>query len=257
MSVAAAETLEGRVALVTGAGRGIGRSIAIGLAEMGALVALVSRSRDELDEVASAIAAAGGIALVAPADVSDRARITEVLEQVVEELGPVDVLINNAAVVWPVAPTTTIDIADFARALAINVVAPAAITLDVLPSMLERRWGRIVNVSSGVAGRPQLMGGANAYVTSKAALEGHSLNLANELDGSGVIVNVYRPGGVDTSMQGWIRDQGPDKVGAALHERFVQNFEDGALISPEESAASLLRRIAGNATGQIWDVRDK
>jgi len=257
MSIAKAETLEGRVALVTGAGRGIGRSIAIGLAEMGAVVVLVSRSSNELDEVASAIAAVGGTALVAPADVSDRAQVTEVLKRVVDELGPVEVLVNNAAVVWPVAPSTTIDIAEFERALEINVVAPAALTLDVLPSMLERGWGRVVNVSSGVAGQPQRMGGANAYVTSKAALEAHTLNLAAELQGSGVGLNVYRPGIVDTSMQGWIRDQGPDRVGAALHERFVKHYEEGALISSEESAAALLRRIASDATGQIWDVLDE
>ena len=257
MSVGAAETIKGRVALVTGAGRGIGRSVAIGLAEMGASVALVSRSELELEEVAAAISASGGSALVAPADVSDRAQISAVLGRIVDELGPVDILVNNAAVLWPVAPSTTIDIAEFARTIEINVLAPVALTFDVLPSMLARRWGRIVNVSSGIVARPQMMGGANAYVTSKSALEGHTINLANELAETGVSVNVYRPGGVDTSMQGWVRAQGPQRVGAALHERFVKNFEGGTLISPEASAASLLRRIAGNATGQIWDVQDE
>lgn len=224
---------------------------------MGAAVVVLSRSADELEEVASLITDAGGTARAVRGDVSDRAQIASALERVRRELGPVDVLINNAAVVWPVAASTTIEIADFAKALEINVVGPAALTFEVLPSMLERGWGRIVNVSSGVAARPQMMVGANAYITSKAALEGHTLNLAAELHGSGVSVNVYRPGGVDTSMQGWIRSQGPEKVGVALHERFVQNYEEGALISPDESAASLLCRLASDATGQIWDVRDQ
>ena len=84
------------------------------------------------------IADSGGVALAAAADVSDRAKVKVVLDRVRRELGPVDVLINNAAVVWPVAPFTTIDLADFATALEINVVAPVALTFNVLPSMLER-----------------------------------------------------------------------------------------------------------------------
>jgi NAD(P)-dependent dehydrogenase (short-subunit alcohol dehydrogenase family) len=79
---------------------------------------------------------------------------------------------------------------------------------------------------------------ANAYATSKAALEAHTVNLAAELSGSGVTVNVFRPGGVDTAMQAWIRAQAPVLVGAALHERFVDNYEQGTLLSPERSACS-------------------
>ena len=257
MSAEAPRLLNGRVALVTGAGRGIGRSIAIGLAAMGVATVLLARSQDELDEVASTIAAVGGAALAVRADVADRTQVASALDRARRELGPIDIVINNAAVVWPVAPSTTIDIAEFAAAIEVNVIGAVALSLAAIPAMLERGWGRIVNVSSGVAGRPQLMTGANAYVTSKAALEAHTLNLAVELSGSGVTANVYRPGGVDTAMQRWIRSQDPEKVGAALHERFVANYEGGSLISPEESAASLLRRLSSDATGEIWDVQDR
>jgi NAD(P)-dependent dehydrogenase (short-subunit alcohol dehydrogenase family) len=113
-----------------------------------------------------------------------------------------------------------------------------------------------VNVSSGIASRPSGMTGANAYATSKAALEAHTLNLAEEIVDSGVTVNVYRPGGVDTAMQGWIRNQPAEQVGAALRARFVESYERGTLITPEESASSLLRRLPSAATGMIWDVRD-
>jgi 3-oxoacyl-[acyl-carrier protein] reductase len=95
---------------------------------------------------------------------------------------------------------------------------------------------------------------ANGYVTSKAALEAHSVNLAAELAGTGVTVNVFRPGSVDTAMQAWIRGQTPDQIGAQLHQRFTRSYEQGALITPERSARSLLARLPDDVTGQIWDI---
>ncbi len=123
--------------------------------------------------------------------------------------------------------------------------------------MLGRRWGRIVNISARIAAQPALMIGGNAYATSKAALEAHTLNLAAEVSGTGVTVNAYRPGSVDSSMQGWIRGQPAEKVGSALRDRFVQAYEQGALITPERSAAVLLDRLKGEATGTIWDADDR
>lgn len=138
----------------------------------------------------------------------------------------------------------------------INVTAVARLSFLCLPDMLERGWGRVVNISSGIAARPQGMIGANAYATSKAALEAHTLSLAAELDGTGVTVNAYRPGGVDTAMQAWIRAQPVDVIGQDLHDRFIESKESGTLLTPEESAASLLPRIPCDATAQIWSVRD-
>jgi NAD(P)-dependent dehydrogenase (short-subunit alcohol dehydrogenase family) len=94
----------------------------------------------------------------------------------------------------------------------------------------------------------------NAYATTKAALEAHTVNLAAELRGTGVTVNAYRPGGGDTAMQAWIRQQDPERIGADLHERFNRNFAEGTLITPEHSAAALLAHLAGDDTGTIWDV---
>ena len=94
----------------------------------------------------------------------------------------------------------------------------------------------------------------NAYATTKAALEAHTVNLAAELRGTGVTVNAYRPGGVDTAMQAWIRDQDPERIGTELHERFNRNFAEGTLITPEHSAAALIAHLAGDDTGAIWDV---
>jgi NAD(P)-dependent dehydrogenase (short-subunit alcohol dehydrogenase family) len=90
--------------------------------------------------------------------------------------------------------------------------------------------------------------GGNAHVTSKAALEAHTLNLAAELKGSGVTINTYRPGGVDTTMRRWIWSHAPKDAGAALLEQFIEPYEKGTLITAKESATSLLRRIPSNAT---------
>ncbi|HEY0937880.1 MAG TPA: SDR family oxidoreductase [Trebonia sp.] len=121
------------------------------------------------------------------------------------------------------------------------------------PGMLDAGWGRVVNISSAIVAHPAAMIRGNAYAATKAALEAHTVNLAAELAGTGVTVNVYRPGGVDTAMQAWIRGQDPERIGS-LRERFSQNFAAGALITPERSAAGLLAYLAGDDTGAIWDV---
>ena len=120
--------------------------------------------------------------------------------------------------------------------------------------MLDAGWGRVVNISSAIAAHPDDMVRGNAYATTKAALEAHTVNLAAELRGTGVTVNAYRPGGVDTAMQAWIRQQAPERIGAGLHERFNRNYAEGSLITPGHSAAALLTHLAGDDTGVIWDV---
>jgi NAD(P)-dependent dehydrogenase (short-subunit alcohol dehydrogenase family) len=249
-------SLKDRTALVTGAGRGIGRAIALELAERGVSVALVARSHDELTDTAASIRDLGGSAVVLQGDIADPDQLSRSVACARDELGVVDILINNAATVSPLGPSVTIDPAAWAAAIGLNVVAVASLTFALLPGMLERKWGRVVNVSSGVVARPASMIGGNAYVTGKAALETHTVNLAAELGDSGVTVNVYRPGSVDTAMQAWIRDQDPDRIGAGLHQRFTRSYEEGTLITPEWSAKSLLDRLPYNATGQIWDVRE-
>jgi 3-oxoacyl-[acyl-carrier protein] reductase len=248
-------TLTKRTALVTGGGRGIGRAVALGLARSGARVAVLARSVEQVQETVRLIDDAGGAGLAVPADVTDDVATQAALTRIVDTFGPVEVLVGNAAVVWPLGPSRTIDPAEWAAAIAVNLTAVARLNLAVLPAMLDQGWGRIVTVSSGVVARPASMIGGNAYVTSKAALEAHSLNLAAELADTGVTVNVYRPGAVDTAMQEWIRDQdGTDFP--TLRQRFRRMHEDGLLITPEQSAAALLARLAGTEAGQIWNVDD-
>jgi NAD(P)-dependent dehydrogenase (short-subunit alcohol dehydrogenase family) len=246
------DPFDGRVALVTGAGRGIGKAVALDLADAGARVALVARTKAELDAVATEIRSQGATALAVAADIGDPEQITQVVDRVTAELGPVEILVNNAAVVWPLGPSPTLDPVDWQQATQINVIGPVTLTLAVLPTMIKRGWGRIVNVSSGVATNPAAMIGANAYTATKAALEAHTLNLAAELTDTGVTVNVFRPGTVDTAMQAWIREQDPERIGTALHARFVAMQQSGTLLTPERSASVLLERLAAGDNGEIW-----
>jgi 3-oxoacyl-[acyl-carrier protein] reductase len=248
------ETLTNRIALVTGGGRGIGQAISLGLAEHGARVAVLARSAGQVHETARRITGRGGEALALPADVGDPDQVAGALAAIGQRWGPVQVLINNAAVVWPLGPSPAIDAQQWATAIAINLTAAARLSFMALPGMLERGWGRIVNVSSGIAANPAGMLRANAYATSKAALEAHTLNLAAELAGTGITVNVYRPGAVDTAMQAWIRGQNPQQIGTALHQQFIRSYQHGTLLTPSQSAASLLTRLPSQGTGQIWNA---
>jgi NAD(P)-dependent dehydrogenase (short-subunit alcohol dehydrogenase family) len=251
-----ATDLAGKTALVTGAGRGIGRAIALGLGDAGARVVLIARTTGQLDETRTLLVRQGvpeERVQVVPADLADGEQRDRAVAAVLAA-GHVDILVNNAATVEPLGPTAGIAVADLRRAYEINVIVPAALAAAVLPGMREAGWGRVVNISSGIVASPAGMIRGNAYAATKSALEAHTVNLAAELRGTGVTVNAYRPGGVDTAMQAWIREQDPARIGNGLHERFNKNFTEGTLITPEHSASVLLALLAGDDTGVVWDV---
>jgi 3-oxoacyl-[acyl-carrier protein] reductase len=186
--------LTGRVALVTGASRGIGRAIALALAEQGAAVAVNFQTRaDDAEAVVSQIRGVGGKAIAIRADVSVSAQVTEMAARVGGELGPVDVLVNNAGI----AISGTRE-ADFDLGIAVNLKSAFLCTEAVLPAMTARRWGRIVNISSGAARGPGLLG--VVYNASKAGLEGLTRGYASRVAKDGVTVNAIAPGPTDTEM---------------------------------------------------------
>ena len=238
--------LDGRRALVTGGGRGIGAAVARALAAEGADVAVAARSTEEVETVAAEI---DGRAVVM--DVADATAV----DAAMREIGDLDIVVANAGVVWPLKRLADTDIDEWERALAINLFGAVRVVRAALPGMLERGWGRVVTVSSGAASPPG-MDSANAYSTSKAALDMFTLHLAHEVDGTGVTVNAVRPGVVDTEMQTFMRSLPRDQVGDRFHDRFHGLHERGELVAPEDSAGFLVEVLLSGDNGTVRDIRE-
>ncbi|MCL2429895.1 MAG: SDR family NAD(P)-dependent oxidoreductase [Alphaproteobacteria bacterium] len=187
-----------RIALVTGASRGIGRAIALALADAGAAVAVNCRERtQEAEDVVTAIRSAGRRAVAVRADVSLSRQVADMIARIEHQLGPVDILVNNAGI----AITRGLDDlgeADFDRTIAANLKSAFLCTQAVLPGMRARRWGRIVNISSGAA---RGAGGVGLhYNASKAGLEGLTRGYAARLAKEGITVNAVAPSLIATDM---------------------------------------------------------
>jgi NAD(P)-dependent dehydrogenase (short-subunit alcohol dehydrogenase family) len=189
--------LAGKVALVTGASRGIGRAIARVLSDEGAAVAVLSRRLESAAPVADALRASGARAYAVAADVASPKALDAALAEVRRALGAVDVLVNNAGVALrrPLADTHD---ADFERVVAVNLAGPFYLARRVLPTMVANGWGRLVSVSSisGTLGTA----GMSAYCASKWGLNGLTRALAEEVKGKGVLVAAVLPGSTDTEM---------------------------------------------------------
>lgn len=192
------DTLNDRVALVTGGSRGIGRAIALALAAAGAAVAVNYRKREnEAADVVAEIERASGRAIAVRADVSINGEVQSMTAEVNTRLGPIDVLVNNAGMA-SIVDIDTITEAQFDRMLAVNLKSAFLCTQAVLGSMRQRRWGRIINVSSLAARGAGIVG--VHYNASKAGLEGLTRGYAARLAPDGITVNAVAPGPVDTEM---------------------------------------------------------
>jgi len=191
-------TLKGRVALVTGGSRGIGAAIARDLAQAGASVAVNYRARaDQANAVVDALRGIGANALAVKADVSQSTEVAAMVGRVSSELGPIDILVNNAGI----AITRGVDDlteADFDRTIAVNLKSAFLCTRAVLPMMRQRKWGRIVNISSGAARGAGAIG--PHYNASKAGMEGLMRGYAARLVKEGITVNAVAPSLIETDM---------------------------------------------------------
>ena len=186
--------LNGKVALITGGGRGIGRAIALAFAREGARIVVAARTAAQVEQVAAEI---GNGAIAVVCDVSNSESVTQMFAQTSEQLGDVDILVNNAGIAESSTIVTTTD--DFwARHLAINLSGTFYCTRAALPAMLEKTWGRVINIASiaGKVGAPYIA----AYAASKHGVMGLTRSVALEVAAAGVTVNAICPGYVDTEM---------------------------------------------------------
>lgn len=238
--------LSGMVAVVTGASRGIGRSIALTLARQGAEVVLSARSAEALDPVAGEIREIGGRPRLAPMDVGNREDVARTLRGVIEETSGVHILVNNAGVRHD-RLLVRIKPEDWQATLDVNLSGPLFCMQQVISAMSRQRFGRIVNIASVVA----LCGnvGQSSYGAAKAGILGLTRSAAREYAARGVTVNAVAPGFIQTDMA--------DEVAEGIREALVGQIPMGRLGTPAEVAhtvAFLVSREAGYITGQVIQV---
>lgn len=235
-------TLNEQVVIVTGGGRGLGREFAQALAGAGAAVAVVARSEDQLLETVELIERTDGRAIAITADVADRNAVEKMVVEVVRQLGPVDMLVNNAGINHAQGVAWEADPEDWWRELEINLRGPFLCARAVLPGMIERRQGRIINVASaaGIWPWPYM----SAYATSKAALVRLSEILALEAKEHGISVFAIHPGTVRTQMNENLLESNVVRERAPTIKQWYQDVIDESRDAPPERSAELVLRLA-------------
>jgi len=250
--------LDGSVAVITGAGTGIGREIALRLAEEGADVVLTGRSVGPMEEVAEQIRAGGRKTLTVPMDLRDPASIVTAAQAAQDEFGHVDVLVNNSGVGGPSKPLWEIDAEEWEDTFLVNVTGTFLCCKAFLPAMLAQGSGSIVVVGSITGKRPLL--NRTPYAASKTALIGLVRTLAWEVGPSGIRVNLVSPGGVEGERLEWVVEQQAAAQGVSV-EDVRAGFAEGSplkkLVSPVEVAdtvAFLASPRAASITGEDVNV---
>lgn len=228
------QELKGKVALITGAGRGIGRGLAEAMAPEGAGVALVSRTKTEIDKVAAAIAEKGGRAFAVAADVVERDQVEAAVKATEEALGPIDILVNNAGVDEPFGPIGVVDPDQWWRTHAIHVRGPLLFMSAVLPGMRARKSGRIINVVSLAA--QFVEANMSAYCVAKCAETRLTEHVAKECLTEGIAAFAIEPGTIMTSM-------GERTLASAEAQKWIPGGIEylKAVLTPENSEKSMKR----------------
>lgn len=239
-----------RVAVVTGAGRGLGRGVAVALASRGHPVVGVARNPAQLAETADIIRAGGGRMVSRPTDVSDPAAVAALTTFVQDQLGAASILVNAAGIFGPIALIRDSDPAAWVKTVMIDAIAPYLTSRAFVGGMIDAGWGRIVNITSAASLHPP--GPLNsAYATAKVALNQLTRHLAAELEGTGVTANVIHPGDVKTDMWQDIHDRvaemGPEAEPYRQWAAWVA--ETGG--DPPHKAVDLILRLTSDAGADV------
>lgn len=239
----------GKVAIVTGAGRGVGRQIALDLSAEGARVVLNDIRRESIEAVAEEISEAGGEALPIPADISNSDAVDEMVKLAAEHFGTVDFLVNNAGILQMKQPLETVSNEDWDRMMGVNLNGAFYCMRAVLPIMKEKNYGRIVNVSSS-AGRSTSANGGIHYTVSKAAILGLSRHAARENARYDIRINAVAPSSLNTDMA-------LEAVGAEHLQKSKSQIPVGRLGSPGDVSPAVLFLLSdevGFITGATLDI---
>ncbi|MDQ2997561.1 MAG: SDR family oxidoreductase [Chloroflexota bacterium] len=250
--------IDSSVALITGGGRGLGQAFARALAEHGASVAIIGRTESEIRVTAQEIERAGGRAIAIPGDVTNRQAVERAVAITEAELGPIDLLVNNAGMLRAIGVVAQIDADDWWREIEVNLRGSFLYAKAVLTGMIARRRGRIINIASGAG--LQAIAAGSAYCVSKAALIRLSENIALETGADGISTFAIHPGTVRTPMNAYLHDS--DEVGRSapeLQQWFRQLYAEGSDTPIERPVKLVLTLASGRAdalSGCFLDVND-
>jgi NAD(P)-dependent dehydrogenase (short-subunit alcohol dehydrogenase family) len=226
--------LRDKVAIITGAGRGLGRAFSLAFASEGASVVVLSRTLAEVEDTAKAIIESGGSAVALRADVSVSKDVQRVVDKALSHFGRIDILVNNAAVVSPVKPLHMVGEHEWDSGIGIGLKGVYLFSRAVVPHMSRQGGGRIINLASGMA--DMIMPPFCIYSIAKAGVNRITGYMAEELRDLNIQVNGLDPGVADTSMQAEIRRYGPEVLGEDVYKEFKEMKEKGVLKPPERIA---------------------
>jgi 3-oxoacyl-[acyl-carrier protein] reductase len=243
--------LQDKVALVTGAGRGIGQAIAVAFAREGARVALAARNEAELRETGSMVEAAGSVPLIVPTDVTDHAQVERLVDATVAQYSRLDILVNNAGISGPIGPLETNDVAAWIDTVTVNLTGIFLCCRAAIPVMLRQEAGKIINLSG--AGATNAWSNMSAYCSSKAAVVRLTEVLALELEDKGITVNALGPGSVHTSMWDKMTEEAAQAGATLIHETGLRVTSGGGASIHEcaELAVWLASAESGALSGRL------
>jgi NAD(P)-dependent dehydrogenase (short-subunit alcohol dehydrogenase family) len=241
------QLLKDQVAIITGAGRGIGRAISLALAREGAWVFLAARTEAELAETANICREVGAKAHVVVTDVSNWNHVHHLITAAIEEAGHVDILVNSAGIYGPIGPTADIDISSWIRGAEVNLFGPFYLCRALIPHFIQRQQGKIILLGGGGATAP--LPNFSSYAATKAAVVRLADTLAEELKPFNVQVNVIAPGLVDSRLQDEVLAAG--RCAGPLFDKIRQARDTGAGAFSPEVAASLAVFLASPASGKL------